>query len=133
MRNRILAGGAAAVISPGVASCSQAEDPVTEPTGAEETGGADITEVVPAAESTGFGAPESVEEGPEGASPVTYEGGRYIVHLAETGAQPLVGMIGETWVSEGGFDAPVGLPTAAEMPNGDGPGWTQEFTRGTIA
>lgn len=99
--NRILAGGAAAVVS--------------------------------AAELAGFGAPESVEDGPAGESLVTYEGGRHIVYSEETGAQPLVGMIGETWVKEGGFDASVGLPTDAEMVNDDGNGWTQEFTQGTIA
>lgn len=187
VRKRILAGGAAAVLSLGVVSCSEAEDaateaesvisdvtgengaddggassdPSAEPTddGADETGAAEngeetgetgadeTTEVeaadgsmieIPAAvaslaESGDFGAPESVEDGPNGESLVTYADGRHIVHSEESGAQPLVGMIGETWVSEGGFDAPVGLPTAAEVANEDGNGWTQEFTQGSIA
>lgn len=204
MGKRILAGGAAAVLSLSVVACSEAEDAATEAesvisdvtgenggdgadtsgenggdgenTSAEptdeaqetgetgtdeadatdgedaagengETGDGGMTEVeaadgstleIPtavasAAESAGFGAPESMEEGPDGESLVAYENGDYIVHSEESGAQPLVGMIAETWMSEGGFDSSVGLPTAAEVANDDGNGWTQKFTQGTIS
>lgn len=117
----------------------------TEPTG--EEGAADTTEVesadgetlmIPTAaaeagEQADFGAPESVDEGPEGQTLVTYAEGNHIVYSEETGAQPLVGMIAETWVEEGGFDAAVGLPTAPESESDDRAGWAQDFTNGTIA
>lgn len=189
VRKRILAGGAAIVLSLSVVACSEAEDAAneaesaisdateensgggagddastepsddadatsdtasTETTGATEGNGGDAgdttevesadgstmaipTAVAEAAESNGFANPESMDEGSDGEVLVAYENGQYIVHSDETGAQPLVGMIAETWMNEGGFDAPVGLPTAPEEANEDGNGWMQEFTQGTIA
>ena len=40
-------------------------------------------------------------------------------------------MIAETWMSEGGLDAPVGLPTSDEQRVDNG--WTQEFSNGSIS
>lgn len=90
------------------------------------------TAVAAAAEQAGFSVPESVENGPNGASLVTYPEG-LIVHSADSGAQPLVGKIAETWMGEGGLEAAVGLPTAPEEPTSEGNGWTQEFTGGVIS
>ncbi|MGP6173684.1 LGFP repeat-containing protein [Corynebacterium sp. A21] len=89
------------------------------------------TSVVSAAEQAGFSAPTAIEEGPNGESLVTFEEG-YIVNSEEGGAQPLIGMIAETWIGEGGLTAGVGLPTAPEEANAEGTGWTQEFTQGVI-
>lgn len=88
------------------------------------------TAVVTAANTAGFSTPESVEEGPNGESLVTFPEG-YIVNSAEGGAQPLIGMIGETWISEGGLSAAVGLPTGPEEATTNG--WTQQFTAGVIS
>lgn len=46
-------------------------------------------------------------------------------------AVPLVGKIAESWLSEGGLDAGVGLPTAPEAAEGNG--WVQQFLNGTIS
>lgn len=86
--------------------------------------------VVTAANAAGFSTPESVEEGPNGESLVTFPEG-YIVNSAEGGAQALVGMIGETWIGEGGLSAAVGLPTGPEEATTNG--WTQQFTSGVIS
>ncbi|AJE67413.1 hypothetical protein [Corynebacterium glutamicum] len=88
------------------------------------------TAVVTAANAAGFSTQESVEEGPNGESLVTFPEG-YIVNSAEGGAQALVGMIGETWIGEGGLSAAVGLPTGPEEATTNG--WTQQFTSGVIS
>lgn len=88
------------------------------------------TAVVTAANAAGFSTPESVEEGSNGESLVTFPEG-YIVNSAEGGAQALVGMIGETWIGEGGLSAAVGLPTGPEEATTNG--WTQQFTSGVIS
>ncbi|SJM67407.1 putative secreted protein [Corynebacterium glutamicum] len=88
------------------------------------------TAVVTAANAAGFSTPESVEEGPNGESLVTFPEG-YVVNSAEGGAQALVGMIGETWIGEGGLSAAVGLPTGPEEATTNG--WTQQFTSGVIS
>ena len=88
------------------------------------------TAVVTAANAAGFSTPESVEEGPNGESLVTFPE-CYIVNSAEVGAQALVGMIGETWIGEGGLSAAVGLPTGPEEATTNG--WTQQFTSGVIS
>ena len=88
------------------------------------------TAVVTAANAAGFSTPESVEEGPNGESLVAFPEG-YIVNSAEGGAQALVGMIGETWIGEGGLSAAVGLPTGPEEATTNG--WTQQFTSGVIS
>lgn len=54
----------------------------------------------------------------------------WVVHSPETGAQPLVGKIGETWANDGGTENEVGLPTAGEAVIEGG--WEQPFTNGTI-
>ena len=60
----------------------------------------------------------------------TYANG-WIVSNPETGAQPLIGEIGNTWNAGGALENPVGLPTAPET--GDAmAGWDQEFQNGTI-
>lgn len=58
-----------------------------------------------------------------------YENGM-VAFNPETGAQPLVGRIAETWEEDGGLNNKVGLPTAPEM-KVEG-GWTQAFQHGTI-
>jgi uncharacterized protein with LGFP repeats len=55
----------------------------------------------------------------------------WITSSPETGAQPLIGEIGNTWNEGGALQNPVGLPTAPET--GDPvSGWDQEFQNGTI-
>lgn len=78
-----------------------------------------------------WGQPESVEESDAG-SVATFAEGHMLVYSEETGAQPLVGMIGQTWQNDGGLSNPIGLPTAAEQRNEESSGWSQEFQNGTI-
>lgn len=54
-----------------------------------------------------------------------------IAYSPDTGAQPLIGEIGKTWVAGGGLDNPVGLPTAPETGDASA-GWDQAFRNGTI-
>ncbi|BAU95828.1 hypothetical protein N24_1566 [Corynebacterium suranareeae] len=112
---------------------SAGEDTAGDTTEVEDANGSTITiptAVVTAADAAGFSTPESVEEGANGETLVTFPEG-YIVNSEEGGAQPLVGMIGETWIGEGGLSAPVGLPTGPEEATTNG--WTQEFTAGVIS
>lgn len=61
-----------------------------------------------------------------------FDGGNLLAFASETQtAAPLVGKIAETWMSEGGLDANVGLPTGPEQV--EGKGWIQEFLNGTIS
>lgn len=138
------AAGSAINDATGTSGTSSAS--TTEPSGTSgsDSAGGDTTEVesadgstisiptavVTAANAAGFSTPESVEEGPNGESLVTFPEG-YVVNSAEGGAQALVGMIGETWISEGGLSAAVGLPTGPEEATTNG--WTQQFTAGVIS
>lgn len=79
-----------------------------------------------------WGDVQSVESSDKGTL-ATFEGGKYLVYSEETGAQPVIGKIAETWVNEGGLDASVGLPTNPEADATDANGWTQEFSNGTIS
>lgn len=85
--------------------------------------------VAEAAQAAGFSTLEDVEEGDNGEMLATFVEG-HIANAEESGAQPLIGKIAETWVGEGGLDADIGLPTAPEEATGDG--WTQTFTNGVI-
>lgn len=85
--------------------------------------------VAAAAEKAGFTVPESIEEGTDGQSLVTYAEG-LIANSEESGAQPVVGKIAETWLGEGGLASSIGLPTGPEEATDNG--WTQEFTSGVI-
>ncbi|AKF27452.1 hypothetical protein YH66_07780 [[Brevibacterium] flavum] len=114
-------------------SASGSDSAGGDTTEVESADGATIsipTAVVTAANAAGFSTPESVEEGPNGESLVTFPEG-YVVNSAEGGAQTLVGMIGETWIGEGGLSAAVGLPTGPEEATTNG--WTQQFTAGVIS
>lgn len=137
------AAGSAINDATGTSSASTTEPSGTSGSDSDSAGG-DTTEVesadgstisiptaiVTAANAAGFSTPESVEEGPNGESLVTFPEG-YIVNSAEGGAQALVGMIGETWIGEGGLSAAVGLPTGPEEATTNG--WTQQFTSGVIS
>ncbi|MDK4278853.1 hypothetical protein QPX43_00650 [Corynebacterium accolens] len=79
-----------------------------------------------------WGDVQSVESSDKGTL-ATFEGGKHLVYSEETGAQPVIGKIAETWVNEGGLDASVGLPTKPEADATDANGWTQEFSNGTIS
>lgn len=79
-----------------------------------------------------WGDVQSVESSDEGTL-ATFEGGKYLAYSEETGAQPVIGKIAETWVNEGGLDASVGLPTNPEADATDANGWTQTFSNGTIS
>ncbi|MCK7678082.1 hypothetical protein M0E84_08575 [Corynebacterium sp. CCM 9186] len=58
--------------------------------------------------------------------------GHYIAYSKDTGAQRLNGKIAETWMSEGGLESELGMPTAYEVERQDGNGWTQNFEHGDI-
>lgn len=79
-----------------------------------------------------LGAITSVTDRNEGKEAIVEtEGGQKIVYSKDTGAHIVQGMIAETWMSEGGLDAPVGLPTSDEQTVDKG--WTQEFSNGSIS
>lgn len=85
--------------------------------------------VADAAKAAGFSTLEDVEEGDNGEILANFVEG-HIANAADSGAQPLVGKIAETWIDEGGLNADIGLPTAPEEQTADG--WTQTFTNGVI-
>lgn len=80
-----------------------------------------------------WGDVQSVESSDKG-SLATFDGGNLLA-MAKDGdeAQPIVGKIAETWKEQGGLDAEVGLPKAAEEKATDGKGWTQQFDNGVIS
>ncbi|GAB3939419.1 LGFP repeat-containing protein [Corynebacterium tapiri] len=80
-------------------------------------------------EEGNWGKPETIQEGEKGFL-ATYANGDQIVYADAIGAVPVVGKINETWMSEGGLDAEIGLPTAPE--NVIENGWDQSFQNGTI-
>ena len=80
-----------------------------------------------------WGDVQSVESSDKG-SLATFDGGNLLA-MAKDGdeAQPIVGKIAETWKEQGGLDAEVGLPKAAEEKATEGQGWTQQFDNGVIS
>ena len=80
-----------------------------------------------------WGDVQSVESSDKG-SLATFDGGNLLA-MAKGGdeAQPIVGKIAETWKEQGGLDAEVGLPKAAEEKATEGKGWTQQFDNGVIS
>ena len=80
-----------------------------------------------------WGNVQSVESSDKG-SLATFDGGNLLA-MAKDGdeAQPIVGKIAETWKEQGGLDAEVGLPKAAEEKATEGKGWTQQFDNGVIS
>lgn len=80
-----------------------------------------------------WGDVQSVESSDKG-SLATFDGGNLLA-MAKDGdeAQPIVGKIAETWKEQGGLDAEVGLPKAAEEKATEGKGWTQQFENGVIS
>lgn len=79
-----------------------------------------------------WGDVQSVESSDEGTL-ATFEGGKYLAYSEQTGAQPVIGKIAETWVNEGGLASSVGLPTEPEAEATTENGWTQKFSNGTIS
>lgn len=80
-----------------------------------------------------WGDVQSVESSDKG-SLATFDGGNLLA-MAKDGdeAQPIVGKIAETWKEQGGLDAEVGLPKAAEEKATEGKGWTRQFDNGVIS
>ena len=80
-----------------------------------------------------WGDVQSGESSDKG-SLATFDGGNLLA-MAKDGdeAQPIVGKIAETWKEQGGLDAEVGLPKAAEEKATEGKGWTQQFDNGVIS
>ncbi|WJY89414.1 LGFP repeat-containing protein [Corynebacterium confusum] len=82
-----------------------------------------------------WGEPKDITEGENG-SVATFDDDKLLAYSEETGAQPVIGKIAETWTAEGGVDSKVGLPTAPEQRDDDDDdgfeGWKQSFTNGTI-
>lgn len=80
-----------------------------------------------------WGDVQSVESSDKG-SLATFDGGNLLAMAKDGGeAQPIVGKIAETWKEQGGLDAEVGLPKAAEEKATEGKGWTQQFDNGVIS
>lgn len=82
-----------------------------------------------------WGEPKDITEGENG-SVATFDDDKLLAYSEETGAQPVIGKIAETWTAEGGVDSKVGLPTAPEQRDDDDDdgfeGWKQSFTNGAI-
>lgn len=82
-----------------------------------------------------WGEPKDITEGENG-SVATFDDDKLLAYSAETGAQPVIGKIAETWTAEGGVDSKVGLPTAPEQRDDDDDdsfeSWKQSFTHGSI-
>ncbi|MDD7581398.1 LGFP repeat-containing protein [Corynebacterium sp. 32222D000AT] len=82
-----------------------------------------------------WGEPKDITEGENG-SVATFDDDKLLAYSEETGAQPVIGKIAETWTAEGGVDSKVGLPTAPEQRDDDDDdgfeGWKQSFTNGSI-
>ena len=80
-----------------------------------------------------WGDVQSVESSDKG-SLATFDGGNLLAMAKDDDvAQPIVGKIAETWKEQGGLDAEVGLPKAAEEKATEGKGWTQQFDNGVIS
>ena len=80
-----------------------------------------------------WGDVQSVESSDKG-SLATFDGGNLLAMAKDDDeAQPIVGKIAETWKEQGGLDAEVGLPKAAEEKAAQGKGWTQQFDDGVIS
>ncbi|WP_018297478.1 LGFP repeat-containing protein [Corynebacterium lubricantis] len=77
-----------------------------------------------------WGDPESIQQEDNGAL-ATFAEENLLAWSEDSGAAPLVGMIGQTWADQGGLTNEIGLPTAPEETLPDG-GWTQTFTNGVI-
>lgn len=82
-----------------------------------------------------WGEPKDITEGENG-SVATFDDDKLLAYSAETGAQPVIGKIAETWTAEGGVDSKVGLPTAPEQRDDDDDdsfeSWKQSFSHGSI-
>ncbi|MBD0853394.1 hypothetical protein QP986_04355 [Corynebacterium striatum] len=76
-----------------------------------------------------WGDVQSIENTDAG-SLATFAEDKLLAFSEESGAQPIIGKIAETWKGEGGLANKVGLPTAPEQAEGNG--WVQKFTNGTI-
>lgn len=76
-----------------------------------------------------WGDVQSIENTDAG-SLATFAEDKLLAFNEESGAQPIIGKIAETWKGDGGLANKVGLPTAPEQAEGNG--WVQKFTNGTI-
>ena len=99
--------------------------------GGEEEVPADLATAIEEKQAE-WGDVQSVESSDKGTL-ATFEGGKHLVYSEETGAQPVIGKIAETWVNEGGLASSIGLPTKPEADATEANGWTQEFSNGTIS
>ena len=77
-----------------------------------------------------LGALQNVESGDAGTL-ATFDNG-WLTESADGTVTPLIGEIGNTWVTDGGLENELGLPTAPET--GDAAtGWQQTFENGTLS
>ncbi|MCT2187401.1 hypothetical protein M3E01_01310 [Corynebacterium kefirresidentii] len=122
------------------AESSESEDADSKDGGTKTVSTANGDQEVPAALASAieekkaeWGDVQSVESSDKG-SLATFDGGNLLA-MAKDGdeAQPIVGKIAETWKEQGGLDAEVGLPKAAEEKATEGKGWTQQFDNGVIS
>ncbi|MER0070086.1 hypothetical protein ABRP93_02980 [Corynebacterium sp. KPL2850] len=126
------AGSAASEATDAAGSAAAEGDTKTITTaGGEEEVPADLAAAIEEKQAE-WGDVQSVESSDKGTL-ATFEGGKHLVYSEETGAQPVIGKIAETWVNEGGLDSSVGLPTKPEADATEANGWTQEFSNGTIS
>ena len=80
-----------------------------------------------------WGDVKSIEQGDDDEFLANFDNGNLLTFDDDEGAQPIVGKIAETWKEQGGLDAEVGLPKAAEEKATEGKGWTQQFDNGVIS
>lgn len=80
-----------------------------------------------------WGDVKSIEQGDDDEFLASFDNGNLLTFDDDEGAQPIVGKIAETWKEQGGLDAEVGLPKAAEEAVSEGNGWTQQFDDGVIS
>ncbi|MDK8510529.1 hypothetical protein QP948_03775 [Corynebacterium bovis] len=83
-------------------------------------------------ESGEWGKLVSVDEGEDGKVLATFENDNWVAYSKDHSSVPLNGMIGRTWVEQGGLENPIGLPTAPEKGSAQ-EGWTQSFENGNLA
>lgn len=79
-----------------------------------------------------WGDVQDVVNGDNG-SLATFAQDKLLAFSNDSGSQPVIGKIAETWQAEGGLDSDLGLPLAPEQVAETGTGWTQEFANGTIS
>ncbi len=120
-------------------SASDAAADATDAIGGDDHAGEEVAEADLPAEITDAAANHEAYDAGSGEFVSAHrDGDNYVaeyenvtfVSSPETGVQPLIGKIRDTWVEGGGLHNEIGLPTEPERVIDNG--WEQNFTNGTI-